>query len=120
MYNIQNSDVEWRELWVEGMDRAEFEAFLDRNQIPFCKNSENCQQVYLIRDGVDFIDSSIYALKYWGDLKDADTTNIINRLVLQHNFAEIRYNYELDGWYRTEEDSSVLGKYIGLEADSDR
>ena len=118
MCNIHDSDVVWKDLTVEVMDRAEFEAFLNRNQIPFRNRSaENGQQVYLIREGIDYIDSSIYALKRWGNLKDADTVNDINELVLQRDFTEVRYDYECYGWHRSEEDVPVLGRYVGLKAD---
>ena len=105
---------EWKELSVEKVNEEAMTAFFLRNQIPFdCRYINNGKYMYLVRAGIDYIDSSIFALKCWGDLNDLDLMNEINELEWDRNFHWVKYDYECYGCKRTPEDEAILEMFVG-------
>lgn len=114
MIKFDENDVKRVELPITEVDPEALEEFFLRNNIPFCVRSIcDGKRIYLVRDGIDYIDSGIYALKRWGDLNDPKVINKINMMVLKHNFQEIIYEYECYGCNRTQEDEAILHMFIG-------
>jgi hypothetical protein len=105
---------EWKELSVEKVNEEAMTAFFLRNQIPFdCRRINNGKYIYLVRDGIDYIDSCLFALKCWGDLNDLDIINEINGLEWDRNFLWVKYDYECYGCKRTPEDEAILEMFVG-------
>ena len=87
-----------------------FEVFCHRNCIPVevVPNTECC--TYRIRAGIDHTDALIMAYKQgWAEAGDP---NVINLLVMDHNFRAPEYAYELGPCHRDAEDELVLSSHV--------
>ena len=75
---------------------APFEQFCQRNGIPFSRfDGANGEMIYLVRNGLDYIDAMIFVLKALTDRRDADLLNKINHLILMRYYYVPVYDYEL-------------------------
>lgn len=114
MIKYNENDVEWVKLPLTELNEEALEAFFQRNQIPFdCRRISNGKCMYLVRDGIDYIDSCIFALKCWGNLNDLDIINAITMLQWDRYFHWAKYDYERFGCKRTPEDEAILEMYVG-------
>lgn len=100
------------EIVVKKQYGKEFEAFCDRNGIPFAVfHDAEDKRTYVVRLGMDYIDVSIMVCKMlWGEETVKDS-NYINILVMYHNYPEPQYEYEMYSHMRYDEE--ILDAFEG-------
>lgn len=104
-----NQDFE--EICVCEANAQAMEDFLLRNQIPYSMEArEQREVVFSVRAGFDYRDTMIFVLKMWGDLDDPEVVNQINNLVMERDYPEPGFEYELYGHDRI--DCEFLGTFV--------
>lgn len=105
-------DQEYEDICISEANVKEMEAFLLRNHIPYrTEVREQGEVVFAVRAGFDYRDAKIFALKKWGDRRSPKIVNQINNLVLERDFPEPRFEYELYRCSRVDYD--VLDTFVG-------
>lgn len=103
--------VSYKILRIRKEAQTAMERFFSKNDIPFIIAEEGTEHVaYSLRAGMDYNDAVLYFLKSFGDLKNPDTINTINLLVLEHEFLDVQYVYECYAELR--KDESLLGSFV--------
>ena len=85
--------------------------FFCDNGIPFVVvENDGIHISYKLRAGMDYNDALLYNLKIYGDLDDSEICAAINILVLEHEFLNVKYEYECYADLR--KDESLLGTFV--------
>ena len=92
-------EAHYEQVTVSAVHTAAFEAFCQRNNIPFEIHSRNVgESTYLIRAGIDYMDAQIMVYKMgWhsNDENDFDVSNSFRYLIFARDFWAPEYDYEL-------------------------
>lgn len=110
MGNIE--EQQHSEITVKEQYGADFEMFCYRNGIQFTVLGDaEDERTYIVRLGMDYIDASIMVHKMlWAGGTEKDI-NYINMLVLMHQYAEVKYEYETAS--RPRKDERALSMFVG-------
>ena len=112
MTRNEQFEQELEEICVCEANAQEMGSFLAQNHIPFSmKEREEGEVVFAVRAGFDYRDAKIFALKKWGDRRNTDVVNQINNLVMERDFPEPWFEYELHRCNRV--DCEVLNTFVG-------
>ena len=104
-------------LTVKANERNSMERFFRDNSIPFIVAEDDgiCTS-FRLRAGMDYNDALLYNLKTYGDLNDSEIYDTINMLVLEHEFWDVKYDYECYAAFR--KDESLLNTPLAFVAKS--
>ena len=101
-------DAHFEQITVNAAHASEFEAFCQRNNIPFEAHSYGGNDAtYLVRAGIDYMDAHIrvYKMGWHGEGEnDFDVNNSLRYLIFSRNFWIPEYDYELSIHPRSKED----------------
>lgn len=101
----------WIYLAIETENMKTFEAFCERNQIPFeVIDSSEENTICSVRDGLDANDVFSYMLRTTCKEGDLETAAIIHMLFQVRTGCVPQYEYETHA-YRTEEDEWMLSHF---------
>lgn len=103
-------EVPWIDISIEVENMALFEAFCDRNHIPFEVNDSTAETVICaVRDGMDVKDVMAYMLRKTITPEDKDSCECVYLLFLMRHSWIPEYDYEY-GLYRNPEDDLLLSQ----------
>ena len=101
------------EVTVTAKEHEAFELFCARNRIPAARiRQEHDQYIYMVRDGLDYIDIMLYLLKVTSDTSDPDVMSQILLLLMNRYYLDVQYDYENYSVYRDPQDYHLLCNYV--------
>lgn len=103
-------EAPWIDISIEPENSELFEAFCERNRIPYETINSTAQTVTCsVRDGMDIKDVMAYMLRKSLTPEDKDTCECVYMLFLMRNSWIPEYDYEY-GLYRDPEDDLLLSQ----------